>query len=102
MRIAVLLCIAILIPGCATRPRAATGDLSRQREEIEVLREEVSLVSKSLDQLQRDLAAKGGYPTKAQARDLGYAISVLRDARHKLAAEAERLRKEYGVSHGPY
>jgi hypothetical protein len=76
--------------------------LNKKREEVEVLREELSVVITNLDHLQRDLASQGGYPTEAQARDLDHLISILRQTRDTLAAEDVRIHNKYGVSHGPY
>jgi hypothetical protein len=103
MNYAALLLIAVLgASGCATHPAVTAGDLSKKREEIEVLREELAVASRSLESLQRELATKGAYPTETQARDLDYSISVFRTARDRVTAEERRIRQQYGVSHGPY
>jgi hypothetical protein len=103
MRLAVLLVVATVVwGGCATHSPVTADQLSKKREEVEVLREELSVVITNLDHLQRALASQGGYPTEAQARDLDYLISVLHQTRDKVAAEDVRIHNEYGVSHGPY
>jgi hypothetical protein len=89
-----------LFGGCSTARHSE--EISKKRQEIEVLREEIVIAIKSLDHLQRELAAQGGYPTKAQGRDLEYFVSVIRDARDKLTAEDRRIHQQYGVSYGPY
>ena len=103
MKFAALVLIAVIgASGCATHPAATETDLSTKREEIEVLREELTLATRSLDRLQRELATQDAYPTQAQARDLDYSISVLRTARDRVTAEEKRIRQQFGVSHGPY
>jgi hypothetical protein len=100
--VTILLIIAALVTnGCATHSATTRDQFSKKREEIEVLREELVIAITNLDHLQRELASQGGYPTEAQARDLDYFISVVRQARDKVAAEDRRIHQQYRVSYGP-
>src|ERR1051325_3263653 len=104
MRALALLFVVILgVSGCAShRPAPSAAQLSRKREEVEVLREEIDVVIRSLDKLQQDLVRRGDYPVEAQDRDLNYFISVVRQARDRVGAEDRRLHQQYGVSDEPY
>ena len=104
MRVAAFfLAVLIFASGCATnRPVPTARQISDKRDEVEVLREEIDVVIRQLDHLQRDLASQGTYSAEAQARDLDYFISVVRQARDKVAAEDRRLHHEHKVSYGPY
>ena len=94
---------ALTVGGCAS-PHATTqvSDTSKKREEIQVLRAEIDQVILSLDHLQRELASKGTYSPKSQDRDLDYFISVLRQARDRVAAEDRRIHQQYKIGYGPY
>jgi hypothetical protein len=95
--------VLLLATGCASnRPAPTAAQISEKRDEVEVLCEEIDQAILQLDHLQRDLASKGTYSTEAQARDLDYSISVIRQARNRLATEYRRLHKEYHVWDGPY
>ncbi|HAB18747.1 MAG TPA: hypothetical protein DCE44_20190 [Verrucomicrobiales bacterium] len=67
--------------------------MESKREEIEVLRQEIDLLVRRLEQLQRDppVRVREPYSVVQQAGDLDHAIATLRSARDRLGKDVRRV-----------
>jgi hypothetical protein len=96
---AFILIVLLFASGCAThRPAPTAKEISQKREELEVLGEEMPLLVRQLESLQRQLSTNGTYAAEVQAHDLDCSISVVRKAHDELATQYRQLVKEYDVN----
>ena len=96
---AFILIVLLFVSGCATRRPAPTAkEISQKQEELEVLGQEMPLLVRQLESLQRQLSTNGAYTAEIQAHDLDCSISVVRKAHDELATKYRQLVKEHDVN----
>jgi len=94
---------ALVISGCASqRTLNSQKDLLARRDEVEVLQDELDVVTRQWNRVQEELRSKDLYTANDQIRDLDQCRSILLEARNKMMAETKRLHDKYGIDDGPY
>ena len=95
--LAPILVALLFAAGCASnRPTPTAAQIFKQRAEVEVLVEEIDIITRELEDVQRQ-ASKNEYSMVSEGRDLDDIILVLREAKARLVAKKRRLREDYHV-----